>query len=85
MIPGAAVGVGLLGDNLFGQTVDFFNPLADAQSVTDLMDLTVIPSIFQFADDNLMKPRKPKERKTPEPKPKIEIRICDDMGKCQVQ
>lgn len=86
VIPGAALGVGLLGDNLFGQALDFFNPLGDAQSGTDLMDRSIVPSIFRFIDSHLMGPGpKPSKPTPPEPKPKIEIKICDDRGNCQVQ
>lgn len=38
IIPGATLGVDLLGDNIFGQAVDFFNPLSDAQSIIDIYD-----------------------------------------------
>ena len=36
-IPGATIGVSLFGDNVLGQTYDFFNPLSDIQDVLDLV------------------------------------------------
>ena len=35
-IPGAAIGVSLIGDNLLGNAADFFNPLSDIQDLIDL-------------------------------------------------
>ena len=36
-IPGSALGVGLFGDNAFGNVCDFFNPLSDLQDLIDLV------------------------------------------------
>jgi RHS repeat-associated protein len=36
-IPGSNLGVSILGCNLLGKAVDFFNPLSDAQDVLDLV------------------------------------------------
>ncbi len=35
-VPGAALGTTILGDNIFGQAADFFNPLSDLQDIIDL-------------------------------------------------
>ncbi len=32
-----AIGVTLFGDNAFGQTIDFFNPLSDLKDILDLL------------------------------------------------
>ena len=37
-VPGATAGTYLLGDNAFGKTLNFFNPLSDVQDVVDLAD-----------------------------------------------
>ena len=36
-VPGANLGVAILGDNFFGQACDFFNPLSDLQDVINLV------------------------------------------------
>lgn len=38
IVPGASVGVDTFGDNIVGEAVDFFNPLADAQTAVDLVE-----------------------------------------------
>lgn len=86
VVPGAALGTGLFGDNLFGQTVYVFNPLSDIQAGTTLMDETVISSIFGFVEKYLMNPPLPTSKPEPrerELRPKVETRICFDDGGCR--
>jgi len=40
-VPGAALGITLFGDNVFGKAVNFFNPLSDVQ---DMIDVVTDPS-----------------------------------------
>ena len=37
VIPGSSLGKDIFGDNLIGEAVNFFNPLADAQDTADLI------------------------------------------------
>lgn len=87
VVPGAAVGVSLFGDNAFGETVDFFNPLSDVGSTVGTIEGSIIPSLFRFIDEHLMgpPPRQPKRPAQPEPTPHVTVKICDDQGNCQVQ
>jgi len=82
VIPGAALGVTLFGDNLLGQTADVLNPLSDAQSVVDILDRSVIPAMFRFTSEHLLYPNRPPERSKHEKKmkPHIETKLCDSDG-----
>ncbi len=59
VIPGATAGTALFGDNLLGATADFFNPVAEVQDVAEIMETSVIPTIFGFVDEYLLSPPSP--------------------------
>lgn len=82
VVPGAALGVTLFGENLLGETVDIFNPLSDAQSFADIMDRSIIPAMFGFASDHLLYPDRSSAKTRPEPpgRPHVETRLCDSDG-----
>ncbi len=38
LIPGSTIGATLFGDNAFGKTIDFINPISDIQDVADFLE-----------------------------------------------
>jgi hypothetical protein len=83
VIPGATAGTALLGDNLLGATADFFNPLGDVQDVFEVMETTVIPTIFGFVDEYLMRPPSPPEETAANPDPEnTEQQTCLQDQEC---
>ena len=69
-IPGAALGVDFLGDNVFGQAVDLVNPLSDVQSIIDIYDDLFGPDGYIRASRTEEPLEEEEETKEPEEKKK---------------